>query len=223
MRKIRSTWKEELGDVLLQVVFHASHGGGGSCSPLMTGVDGVAKWCSATPMSLSTVRAERTQSRLWTPGTLRKPGGEAQRPPPRTPLEAVARSPRPDPGRRRVRARPPRPADWPDREPALDKLAEEGGRVSPCRLQGRETRREGTGRPALCRSEGRGGSLGLDSESRPSPKTCDKFIRRFGRWEELAPRSEGVLPGGSWRPFGPRLSHIRRLRLKSWCVRPGFR
>ena len=52
--------KEELGDVLLQVVFHARMAEEEGLFTLDDVVDGICKsWCSATPMSLA----------QWTPGT----------------------------------------------------------------------------------------------------------------------------------------------------------
>ena len=76
--------------------------------------------------------------------------------------------------------------DWPDREPALDKLAEEVDefRRAAC----------GYGDPEeelgdlLFAAVKAGRFLGLDSEQALT-RACDKFIRRFRTVEELAPRA----------------------------------
>jgi len=76
--------------------------------------------------------------------------------------------------------------DWPDREPALDKLAEE---VDEFRRAA-----HGDGDPEeelgdlLFAAVKAGRFLGLDSEQALT-QACDKFIRRFRTVEELAPRA----------------------------------
>ena len=140
--------KEELGDVLLQVVFHARMAEEEGLFTFGDVVDGVAKkMVFRHPHVFGEVRAEKVQSKAAKAGF-----------------------------------------DWPDREPALDKLTEEVDefRRAAC----------GDGDPEeelgdlLFAAVKAGRFLGLDSEQALT-RACDKFIRRFHAVEELARRPLG--------------------------------
>lgn len=76
--------KEELGDVLLQVVFHACMAAEEGLFTFDDVVDGVAKKMVFRHPHVFGRSGRRTQSRLWTPGTLRS-GRRRPSVPPRTP------------------------------------------------------------------------------------------------------------------------------------------
>ena len=161
--------KEELGDVLLQVVFHACMAAEEGLFTFDDVVDGVAKkMVFRHPHVFGTVRAEDSVQALDT-WDAQKREEKAQRTATDT-LEAVARSLPALIRAEKVQSKAAKAGfDWPDREPALDKLAEELGDL-------------------LFAAVKAGRFLGLDSEQALT-QACDKFIRRFRTVEELAPRA----------------------------------
>lgn len=178
--------KEELGDVLLQVVFHACMAAEEGLFTFDDVVDGVAKkMVFRHPHVFGTVRAEDSVQALDT-WDAQKREEKAQRTATDT-LEAVARSLPALIRAEKVQIKAAKAGfDWPDREPALDKLAEEVDefRRAAC----------GDGDPEeelgdlLFAAVKAGRFLGLDSEQALT-RACDKFIRRFRTVEELAPRA----------------------------------
>ena len=152
----------------------------------MTWVDGVAKkMVFRHPHVFWYGPGGGLQSRLWTPGTPQKREEKAQRTATDT-LEAVA-CPLPALIRaEKVQSKAAKAGfDWPDREPALDKLAEEVDefRRAAC---GDGDPEEELGDLLFAAGEGGGGSWDWTA-SRPLTQACDKFIRRFRTVEELAP------------------------------------
>ena len=117
--------KEELGDVLLQVVFHACMAAEEGLFTFDDVVDGVAKkMVFRHPHVFGTVRAEDSVQALDT-WDAQKREEKAQRTATDT-LEAVARSLPALIRAEKVQIKAAKAGfDWPDREPALDKLAEE--------------------------------------------------------------------------------------------------
>lgn len=116
--------KEELGDVLLQVVFHACMAAEEGLFTFDDVVDGVAKkMVFRHPHVFGTVRAEDSVQALDT-WDAQKREEKAQRTATDT-LEAVARSLPALIRAEKVQSKAAKAGfDWPDREPALDKLAE---------------------------------------------------------------------------------------------------
>ena len=177
---------EELGDVLLQVVFHSVMEEEQGRFTADDVVDGVAKkMVFRHPHVFGTVRAEDSVQALDT-WDAQKREEKAQRTATDT-LEAVARSLPALIRAEKVQIKAAKAGfDWPDREPALDKLAEEVDefRRAAC----------GDGDPEeelgdlLFAAVKAGRFLGLDSEQALT-RACDKFIRRFRTVEELAPRA----------------------------------
>ena len=178
--------KEELGDVLLQVVFHACMAAEEGLFTFDDVVDGVAKkMVFRHPHVFGTVRAEDSVQALDT-WDAQKREEKAQRTATDT-LEAVARSLPALIRAEKVQIKAAKAGfDWPDREPALDKLAEEVDEFSRAAC--------GDGDPEeelgdlLFAAVKAGRFLGLDSEQALT-RACDKFIRRFRTVEELAPRA----------------------------------
>ena len=178
--------KEELGDVLLQVVFHALMEQEAGRFDLDAVADGICKkLIFRHPHVFGEVSVSGTGEVLSNWEELkRKEKGQATN---TDALEAVARSLPALIRAEKVQIKAAKAGfDWPDREPALDKLAEEVDefRRAAC----------GDGDPEeelgdlLFAAVKAGRFLGLDSEQALT-RACDKFIRRFRTVEELAPRA----------------------------------
>ena len=177
--------KEELGDVLLQVVFHAQLAQEAGRFSLDDVVDGVArKLVFRHPHVFGTQQAQDTQGALNT-WDAQKQVEKGQKTAADT-LNGVARSLPALMRAEKLQAKANKAGfDWADVEPALDKLEEEVG----------ELRRavHGDGDPAeelgdvLFAAAKCGRFLGLDSEQ-ALHSTCEKFIRRFSYVEKNAPR-----------------------------------
>ena len=178
--------KEELGDVLMQVAFHAQIEAERGRFTMANVVDGVArKLVYRHPHVFGDVQADTSQQVLANWDVLkRREKGQ------RSTADAVEAVPHTLPALWRAEKIQSKTAkagfDWPDREPALDKLAEEVDefRRAAC----------GDGDPEeelgdlLFAAVKAGRFLGLDSEQALT-QACDKFIRRFRTVEELAPRA----------------------------------
>jgi len=177
---------EELGDVLMQVAFHAQIEAERGRFTMANVVDGVArKLVYRHPHVFGDVQADTSQQVLANWDVLkRREKGQ------RSTADAVEAVPHTLPALWRAEKIQSKTAkagfDWPDREPALDKLAEEVDefRRAAC----------GDGDPEeelgdlLFAAVKAGRFLGLDSEQALT-RACDKFIRRFRTVEELAPRA----------------------------------
>ena len=165
-------------------------------------VDGVAKkMVFRHPHVFGTVRAEDSVQALDT-WDAQKREEKAQRTATDT-LEAVARSLPALIRAEKVQIKAAKAGfDWPDREPALDKLAEEVDefRRAAC----------GDGDPEeelgdLLFAAVKAGRFLDWTASRPSPGPVTNSSAGSDGVEELAPpaASEGVLPGGAGGPLGP--------------------
>ena len=192
--------KEELGDVLLQVVFHAQMAKEEGLFTFQDVVDGVAKkMVFRHPHVFGTVQAEDSDQALET-WDAQKRQEKHQRTAGDT-LDAVARS-LPALIRAEKLQDKARKAgfDWPDLAPALDKLDEEVGELRRA-AQGDGDPRGGAGRPAVCRGEGgtlspRGQRAGADSGLR---KVYPPLSRCGAAGPGREPGPDGAGPaGGAW-------------------------
>ena len=175
--------KEELGDVLLQVVFHAQLAQEEGLFTFDDVVDGVAKkMVFRHPHVFGQAHADDCAQALDT-WDAQKQVEKDQRTASDT-LKAVARSLPALIRAEKVQSKAAKAGfDWPEAGPALDKLSEE---VEELRRAA-----QGDGDPAeelgdlLFAAVKAGRFLGLDSEEALT-RACDKFIRRFQAVEEGA-------------------------------------
>lgn len=175
--------KEELGDVLLQVVFHAQMAKEEGLFTFQDVVDGVAKkMVFRHPHVFGTVQAEDSDQALET-WDAQKRQEKHQRTAGDT-LDAVARS-LPALIRAEKLQDKARKAgfDWPDLAPALDKLDEEVEELRRA-AQGDGDPQEELG-DLLFAAVKAGRFLHVDSEQALT-QACEKFIRRFRAVERLA-------------------------------------
>lgn len=175
--------KEELGDVLLQVVFHAQMAKEEGLFTFQDVVDGVAKkMVFRHPHVFGTVQAENCDQALET-WDAQKRQEKHQRTAGDT-LDAVARS-LPALIRAEKLQDKARKAgfDWPDLAPALDKLDEEVGELRRA-AQGDGDPQEELG-DLLFAAVKAGRFLHVDSEQALT-QACEKFIRRFRAVEDMA-------------------------------------
>lgn len=175
--------KEELGDVLLQVVFHAQMAKEEGLFTLRDVVDGVAKkMVFRHPHVFGTVQAEDSDQALETWDAQKR--REKQQRTAGDTLDAVARS-LPALIRAEKLQDKARKAgfDWPDLAPALDKLDEEVKELRRA-AQGDGDPQEELG-DLLFAAVKAGRFLQVDSEQALT-QACEKFIRRFRAVERMA-------------------------------------
>ena len=176
--------REELGDVLLQVVFHASMARQAGCFTFDDVVDGVCKkLVFRHPHVFGTVDAKDPDGALsaWDAQKREEKGqrtaGDA--------LDSVARA---LPALTRASKLQSKAAkagfDWEEISPALDKLSEEVEELKEA-VRDRSNVEEELG-DLLFAAVKAGRFAGVDGET-ALQKACEKFIRRFRRVEALAP------------------------------------
>ena len=184
--------KEELGDVLLQVVFHSRIEEEKGVFAFDDVVDGICKkLVFRHPHVFGTVDARDSGQALNT-WDAQKREEKDQRTASDT-LKAVARSLPALIRAEKIQSKAAKAGfDWPDPAPALDKLAEEADELRRA-AQGDGDPEEELG-DLLFAAVKAGRFLGLDSEQALT-RACDKFIRRFQSVEERAGgRPLGELP-----------------------------
>ena len=181
--------KEELGDVLLQVVFHAQLAQEEGLFTFDDVVDGVAKkMVFRHPHVFGQAHADNCAQALDT-WDAQKREEKDQRTATDT-LKAVARSLPALIRAEQVQSKAAKAGfDWPEAGPALDKLSEEAEELRRA-AQGDGDPEEELG-DLLFAAVKAGRFLGLDSEQALT-RACDKFIRRFQEVEE----------GAGGRPLG---------------------
>ena len=175
--------KEELGDVLLQVVFHARMAEEEGLFSFGDVVDGVAKkMVFRHPHVFGAVRAEDSEQALDT-WDAQKREEKGQRTAADT-LDSVARSLPALMRAEKIQDKARKAGfDWAEMGPALDKAEEELGELRQAVEQGANVEEELGDLLFAAVKVGR--FAGLDSEQ-ALHGTCEKFIRRFRRVEELA-------------------------------------
>ena len=175
--------KEELGDVLLQVVFHARMAQEAGQFSFDDVVDGICKkLIFRHPHVFGSVQAEDTRQALDTwDAQKREEKGQTTA---ADTLDAVARSlpALMRAGKIQEKARKAG-FDWDSTAPALDKVREEAEELRQAAQDGTNTEEE-LG-DLLFAAVKAGRFLGLDSES-ALHAACEKFIRRFRAVERLA-------------------------------------
>ena len=175
--------KEELGDVLLQVVFHAQMAREEGLFTFDDVVDGVAqKMVFRHPHVFGQAHADDSAQALDT-WDAQKREEKDQRTASDT-LKGVARSLPALIRAEKIQSKAAKAGfDWPDPAPALDKLAEEADELRRA-AQGDGDPEEELG-DLLFAAVKAGRFLGLDS-GQALTRACDKFIRRFQAVEERA-------------------------------------
>lgn len=182
--------KEELGDVLLQVVFHASMARQAGQFTFDDVVDGICKkLVYRHPHIFGSAEAAGPEGALsaWD-AQKREEKGQ------RTAADALDSVARALPALTRAAKLQGKAAkagfDWKDAAPALDKLSEELEEFQTAVRDGSNTEEE-LG-DLLFAAVKAGRFAGVDGET-ALQKACDKFIRRFRRVEELAPKALDIL------------------------------
>ena len=185
--------KEELGDVLLQVVFHARMAEEAGLFNFDDVVDGIAqKLVFRHPHVFGTVEADNTDQALntWDAQKLvekdQKTAGDT--------LDAVARSLPALMRAEKIQAKAQKAGfDWDAVGPVLDKISEETEELKEAVRDNTNIEEELGDLLFVTAKAGR--FLGLDSEL-ALHAACEKFIRRFRRVEELAdkPMTEMDVP-----------------------------
>lgn len=182
--------KEELGDVLLQVVFHASMARQAGQFTFDDVVDGICKkLVYRHPHVFGSAEAAGPEGALsaWD-AQKREEKGQ------RTAADALDSVARALPALTRAAKLQGKAAkagfDWKDAAPALDKLSEELEEFQTAVRDGSNTEEE-LG-DLLFAAVKAGRFAGVDGET-ALQKACDKFIRRFRRVEELAPKALDIL------------------------------
>lgn len=185
--------KEELGDVLLQVVFHARMAEEAGLFNFDDVVDGIArKLVFRHPHVFGTVEADNTDQALNTWDAQKqvekdqKTAGDT--------LDAVARSLPALMRAEKIQAKAQKAGfDWDAVGPVLDKISEETEELKEAVRDNTNIEEELGDLLFVTAKAGR--FLGLDSEL-ALHAACEKFIRRFRRVEELAdkPMTEMDVP-----------------------------
>ena len=175
--------KEELGDVLLQVVFHARMAQEAGRFDFGDVVDGVAqKLVFRHPHVFGTVTANDSDGAL-TAWEAQKREEKGQKTAADT-LDGVARSLPALMRAEKIQDKARKAGfDWNSVEPVLDKIAEEAVELKQAARDNANVEEELGDLLFACVKAGR--FLGLDSEL-ALHAACEKFIRRFRRVEELA-------------------------------------
>lgn len=174
---------EELGDVLLQVVFHSRMAQEEGLFTFDDVVDGICKkLVFRHPHVFGTVEAGDADGALtaWEKQKREEKGQKTAA----DSLDGVARSLPALMRAEKIQDKAKKAGfDWPDISPALDKLSEELGELKTAAAQGSNVEEELGDLLFAAVKVGR--FLGLDSEL-ALHAACEKFIRRFRRTEELA-------------------------------------
>lgn len=175
--------KEELGDVLLQVVFHARMAEEEGLFTLDDVVDGICKkLVFRHPHVFGGVDVRDSDAAL-TAWEAQKREEKGQKTAADT-LDAVARSLPALIRAEKIQDKARKAGfDWTEMGPALDKLSEEAAELKAAAREGSNTEEE-LG-DLLFAAVKAGRFLGLDSEQ-ALHGACEKFIRRFRRVEELS-------------------------------------
>ena len=175
--------EEELGDVLLQVVFHSRIEEEKGVFAFDDVVDGICKkLVFRHPHVFGTVEAGDADGALtaWEKQKREEKGQKTAA----DSLDGVARSLPALMRAEKIQDKAKKAGfDWPDISPALDKLSEELGELKTAAAQGSNVEEELGDLLFAAVKVGR--FLGLDSEL-ALHAACEKFIRRFRRTEELA-------------------------------------
>ena len=176
--------KEELGDVLLQVVFHSSMANSAGQFDLNDVVDGVCKkLVFRHPHLFGDVQADDSQGALnaWEAAKQVEKGQKSAT----DTLDAVARSLPALMRAEKIQSKAAKAGfDWDNIAPALDKLSEEVEELKQAVAKGSNVEEE-LG-DVLFAAAKVGRFAGLDSEV-ALHGTCEKFIRRFEKVEKAAP------------------------------------
>ena len=192
--------KEELGDVLLQVVFHARMAEEEGLFTLDDVVDGICKKLVFRHPHVFGVVDARDSDAALTAWEAQKREEKGQKTAADT-LDAVARSLPALIRAEKIQDKARKAGfDWTEMGPALDKLSEEAAELKTAAREGSNTEEE-LG-DLLFAAVKAGRFLGLDSEQ-ALHGACEKFIRRFRRVEALSdkPLSQQDVPAleALWR------------------------
>lgn len=178
--------KEELGDVLLQVVFHSSMANSAGQFDLNDVVDGVCKkLVFRHPHLFGDVQADDPSGALnaWEAAKQVEKGQQTAT----DTLDAVARSLPALMRAEKIQSKAAKAGfDWKEIGPALDKLSEEVGELKKAVAEGSNVEEE-LG-DVLFAAVKVGRFAGKDSEL-ALHATCEKFIRRFEKVENRCPKA----------------------------------